>query len=175
MSCPVSRVLTDSLTHAIFIHENCFQNKSFLFLNPLGYLRVSNHWTISENPFIGQPSDRVHWANLQYNLLDNPPIQFIGQPSEYPFYSCTHTQFTRCTSAHAMIMSLHNMSCYMRTENYMQQLYSCFISSIILIYQASVYQHQYSHNLHVIQTSNNTQRDHQYQIRVSAEKSVPEL
>ena len=61
-------------SHAIVMHENCFQNKSFLFLNPLNHLRVSNHWTISENPFIGQPSDRVHWTNLQYNLLDSPPI-----------------------------------------------------------------------------------------------------
>ena len=60
------------------------------FLNPLDHLRVSNHWTISENPFIGQPSDRVHWKNLRYiylttlrnNLLDNPPIWFIGQPSD---------------------------------------------------------------------------------------------
>ena len=64
----------DSLTHAIVMYENCFQNISFLFLNPLDHLRVSNHWTISENPFIGQPSDRVHWTNLRYNLLDNPLI-----------------------------------------------------------------------------------------------------
>ena len=70
---PFPRVLTDSLTHAIFMHEKYFQNKCFLFLNPLDHLRVLNHWTISENPFIGQPSDRVHWTNLRYNLLDNPP------------------------------------------------------------------------------------------------------
>ena len=156
MSCPVSRVLT----HAIVMYEKCFQNKSFFFLNPLD-LRVSNHWTISENPFIGQPSDIVHWTNLRYNLLDNPPVEFIGktsdiiywttlrynfldnppikfvgQPSEYPFYSCTHTRFMRCTRAYVMIMLLHNISCYMHTENYMQQLCSCFISSIMLIYQA---------------------------------------
>ena len=61
-------------SHAVVMYENCFQNKSFLFLNPLDHLRVSNHWTISENPFIGQPSYRVHWTNLRYNLLDNPPI-----------------------------------------------------------------------------------------------------
>ena len=87
MSCPVSRVLTDSLTHAIVIYENCFQNKSFLFLNPLDHLRVSNHWTISENPFIGQPSDRVHWTNLRYNLLDNPPIEFIGQTFDIIYWT----------------------------------------------------------------------------------------
>ena len=56
------------------MYENQFKNKSFLFLiskyfahldnppnsKPLDNLRVSNHWTISENSFIGQPSDRVH-------------------------------------------------------------------------------------------------------------------
>ena len=51
-----------------------FKTKIFLFLIPLNHLRVSNHWTISENSFIRQPSDRVHWTNLRYNLLDNPPI-----------------------------------------------------------------------------------------------------
>ena len=50
-----------------------FKTKAFCFVFfPLDHLRVSNHWTISENPFIGQPSDRVHWTNLRYNLLDNP-------------------------------------------------------------------------------------------------------
>ena len=54
--------------------KTVFKKKDFCFsLNPLDHLRVSNHWTISENPFIGQPSNRVHWTNLRYNLLDNPP------------------------------------------------------------------------------------------------------
>ena len=43
-----------------------FKTKDFCFsLNPLDHLRVSNHWTISENPFIGKPIDRVHWTNLK--------------------------------------------------------------------------------------------------------------
>ena len=52
--------------------KTVFKTKAFCFFYPLDHLRVSNHWTISENPFDGQPSDRVHWTNLRYNLLDNP-------------------------------------------------------------------------------------------------------
>ena len=104
----------------ISMYENLFQNKRFLFLKPtdqplisdnplnifthldnppnskpLDNLRVSNHWTISENPlldnppieFIGQTSDIIYWTTLR--------ISVTGQPSEYPFHSCTHTRFTR--------------------------------------------------------------------------------
>ena len=36
---------------------------------------------------IGQTSNIIYWTTLR--------ITVTGQPSEYPFYSCTHTRFTR--------------------------------------------------------------------------------
>ena len=70
--------------------KTVFKTKAFCFkstgpspsIKPLDHLREL---------FIGQPSDRFHWTNLRYNLLDNPPNiepldhlrePLIGQPSD---------------------------------------------------------------------------------------------
>ena len=114
MLCPMSRVLADSLTHALAMYENYFQNKIFLFLKLIGQPPISKP--------IEQPFDRkTHWTTLrynlldilQYNLLDNPPIKFTRQPSNktalFRTMSSTHNRFTQCPRAHAMLMPLHGI------------------------------------------------------------------
>ena len=73
--CPHAHIPSHSPTPShmqLSCMKTVFKTKAFCFkstgpppnIKPLDHLR---------EPLIGQPSDRVHWTNLQYNLLDNPP------------------------------------------------------------------------------------------------------
>ena len=104
------------------------------------------HWTYSENN-VDNPPILFHWTHSK-NTMDNPPIfsldilrkyfeqhseKYCGQHSEYivdntPIFdsksmSSTHTQFTGCPCAHAMLTPLHKISCYMHNKNYRQYIY----------------------------------------------------
>ena len=72
-------------------------------------------------------------------LVDNPPIE----TALYKSMSCTHTRFTRCPCARAMLILLHGIYVF----------HACFSTHTIsmLMYPAYTYQHLI-HILYVIQT-----------------------
>ena len=111
---------------------NCFIQKQWTVSNYSLYFKsikqspincfIKKQWTVSDF----------------YNKVDNPPnFNIIDNPPKFNHsksMSCTHTRFTRCPRAHALLMPLHKISCYMHNKNYMQHIYhSCFILSIMLI------------------------------------------
>ena len=109
MSCPISRVLIDSLTHAYAMYENYFKTKAFCFLfyflNLLDILRFYNKVDNPPNSdiviSIGQPSDMIlyctgHSPIVQYTRQSSE-IKYDGQPSEMILYCTGHSLIVQYT------------------------------------------------------------------------------
>ena len=110
-------------------------------IKPLDNLREPS----LDNPskrFNGHLSDIVHWITLRINSL--------RQPSEYPLCSCTHTRFTLCPRAYAMLMPLHKISCYMHMKTTCDIYKTCFTPSIMLIYNKYAYINIIFHTIYML-------------------------
>ena len=167
-----SRVLTDSLTHALPCMKTFFSKQKLLFLkkklvDSLRYNSVDNPpipidilvlWTTLQKMISTWYSDMIMWTTLR---------KFLNNSEKYSIcMSCTHTRFTRCPCAIEMQMPLYNTSCYMQgRKSTCNNQNSCLSNMLILTFVSHAtcmfFKTTITHNTYIIMlVSHQVQQDH---------------